>query len=83
MLKILLNRLKPQAEKIIAEGQAAFRPGRSTTEQICNLRILCEKYLQHQQLQEGVRQGMACSTTGHHEAFQHQRQPDQNDTELL
>ena len=30
MLKILLNRLKPQAEKIIAEEQAAFRPGRST-----------------------------------------------------
>ena len=49
MLKILLNRLKPQAEKIIAEEQAGFRPGRSTTEQIFNLRILCEKYLQHQQ----------------------------------
>ncbi|KAK2193002.1 hypothetical protein NP493_18g00015 [Ridgeia piscesae] len=49
MLKILLNRLKPQAEKIIAEEQADFRPGRSTTEQIVNLRILCEKYLQHQQ----------------------------------
>ena len=47
MLKILLNRLKPQAEKIIAEEQAGFRPGRSTTEQIFNLRILCEKYLQH------------------------------------
>ena len=31
MLKILLNRLKPQAEKIIAEDQAGFRPGRSTT----------------------------------------------------
>ena len=31
MLKILLNRLKPQAEKIIAEEQAGFRPGRSTT----------------------------------------------------
>ena len=49
MLKILLNRLKPQAEKIIAEEQTGFRPGRSTTEQIFNLRILCEKYLQHQQ----------------------------------
>ena len=49
MLKILLNRLKPQAEKIIAEEQAGFRPGRSTKEQIFNLRILCEKYLQHQQ----------------------------------
>ena len=49
MLKILLNRLKPQAEKIIAEEQAGFRAGRSTTEQIFNLRILCEKYVQHQQ----------------------------------
>ena len=49
MLKITLNRLKPQAEKIIAEEQAGFRAGRSTTEQIFNLRILCEKYLQHQQ----------------------------------
>ncbi|MEW8544935.1 MAG: reverse transcriptase domain-containing protein [Candidatus Thiodiazotropha sp.] len=26
-----------------------FRAGRSTTEQVSNLRILCEKYLQHQQ----------------------------------
>ena len=49
MLKIKMNRLKPQAEKIIAEEQAGFRAGRSTTEQILNLRILCEKYLQHQQ----------------------------------
>ena len=49
MLKIILNRLKPQAEKIIAEEQADFRAGRSTTEQIFNLRILCEKYLHHQQ----------------------------------
>ena len=49
MLKIILNRLKPQTEKIIAEEQAGFRAGRGTTEQIFNLRILCEKYLQHQQ----------------------------------
>ena len=49
MLKILLNRLTPQAEAIIAEEQAGFRPGRSTTEQIFSLRILCERYLQHQQ----------------------------------
>ena len=49
MLKIILHRLKPEAEKIIAEEQAGFRPGRSTTEQIFNLRILCERYLQHQQ----------------------------------
>ena len=49
MLKVILNRLKPQAEEIIAEEQAGFRAERSTTEQIFNLRILCEKYLQHQQ----------------------------------
>ena len=49
MLKIILNRLKPQAEKIIAEEQAGIRAGKITTEQIFNLRILCEKYLQHQQ----------------------------------
>ena len=49
MLKIILNRLQTQAEEIIAEEQAGFRAGRSTTEQIFNLRILCEKYLQHQQ----------------------------------
>ena len=49
MLKIILNRLKPQAEKIIAEEQTGFRAGRSTTEQIFNLRVLCEKYLQRQQ----------------------------------
>ena len=49
MLKIILNRLKPEAENIIAEEQAGFRPGCNTTEQIFNLRILCERYLQHQQ----------------------------------
>ena len=49
MLKIILNKLKPLSEKIIAEEQAGFRAGRSTTEQIFNRRILCEKYLQHQQ----------------------------------
>ena len=49
MLKITLNRLEPQVEKIIAEEQAGFSAGRSTTEQIFNLRILCAKYLQHQQ----------------------------------
>ena len=45
MLRILLNRLKPQAEEIIAEEQAGFRAGRSTTEQTLNLKILCERYL--------------------------------------
>ena len=49
MQKIILNRLKPQAEKTIAEEQAGFRAGRSTTEQIFNLQIICKKYLQLQQ----------------------------------
>ena len=49
MLKIILNRMKPQAEKTTAEEQAGFTAGRSTTEQIFNLRILCKKYLQPQQ----------------------------------
>ena len=49
MPKVRLNRLKPQAAKIIAEEQAGLRAGRSTTEQIFNIRTLCEKYLQHQQ----------------------------------
>ena len=48
MLRILLKRLRPQAEEIIKEEQAGFRVGSSTTEQMLNLRILCEKYLQHQ-----------------------------------
>ena len=49
MQKIILNRMKLQAEKIIAEEQAGFRAGRSTIQQIFNLRIPCEKYLQRQQ----------------------------------
>ena len=49
MLKVILNRLKPQAENIIAKEQAGFRAGHRTTEQIFNLRILCKKYLQHQE----------------------------------
>ena len=48
-LFLLPSGLKPQAEEIIAEERAGFRSGRSTTEQIFNLRILCEKYSQHQQ----------------------------------
>ena len=49
MLKIISNRLKPQVKKIIAEEQAGFRAGRSTTEQLFNLQINCEKYIQHHQ----------------------------------
>ena len=47
MLRILLNRLKQQADETIKEEQTCFRAGRSTIEQTFNLRILCEKYLQH------------------------------------
>ena len=49
MLKIILNRLQPQAEEIIVEEQAGCRAGRSNTEQIFSHRILWEKFLQHQQ----------------------------------
>ena len=46
MLKVILNRnVKPPAEEIIAEEQARFRAGGSTTKQIFNLRIVFEKYL--------------------------------------
>ena len=37
MLKIILNRPKPQAERIIAEDQALFKAGRNTTEQTFNI----------------------------------------------
>ena len=46
MLKIILNRLQPQAEEIIAEEQEVSEPEGAS--QIFSLRILCEKYLQHQ-----------------------------------
>ena len=49
MLKVILNKLNSQAETIIAEEQAGFRAGRSTCEQIFNLRVMCEKYAHHQQ----------------------------------
>ena len=48
LLRIILNRLKSQAESLLAEEQAGFRPGRSSMEQICNCRLLIEKHLQHQ-----------------------------------
>ena len=48
MLRIILNRLRNRAEEILSEEQAGFRPRRSTTEQIFNVRLLIEKHLQHQ-----------------------------------
>ena len=49
MLKIILNRLTPQAEEIIVEEQAGFRAGTSTTKQVFSQRVHCEKYLQYRQ----------------------------------
>ena len=73
------EQIEAQMEKIIAKEQAGFRAGKSTTEQIFNLRILCEKYFQHKpclhRLQEGLRQGSACSFVGNHEEVQHQHKP--------
>ena len=48
MLKVVLNRLKNEAEELLAEEQAGFRAKRSTVEQICNCRIMIEKHIQHQ-----------------------------------
>ena len=56
---------------------------REHTEQIFNLRILCEKHLQHQHdlyhvfidFKKGLRQGLACSFVGNHEEVQHQHKP--------
>ena len=48
LLRVILNRLKQQAKEIIAEEQAGFVKGRSTVEQIFNLRSIIEKYQEHQ-----------------------------------
>jgi len=48
MLKVILNRLKKEAEEHLAEEQTGFRAGRSTIKQIFNCHILMEKHLQHQ-----------------------------------
>ena len=48
LLRVILNRLKHQAKDIIAEEQAGFMKGRSTAEQIFNLRCIIEKYQEHQ-----------------------------------
>ena len=48
LLRVILNRLKSEAEEHLAEEQAGFRAGRSTVEQIFNCRIMMEKHLQHQ-----------------------------------
>ena len=49
LLRVILNRPKHQASEIIAEEQAGFMSGRSTAEQIFNLRMIIEKYQEHSQ----------------------------------
>ena len=75
MQRVLLNRLKPQAEGIIKEERANFVTGRSSTEQFpileysvrntCNTR---ETLPRLRGLREGVRQSIACSFAGNPEA---------------
>ena len=48
MLRVNLKRLINQAEHILEEEPAGFRPQRSTMEQIFNLRLLVEMHLEHQ-----------------------------------
>ena len=47
MLKVILIRLKLKPEEIMAEEQAGIRAGRSTTEQIFHLKILCAHHQQN------------------------------------
>ena len=79
MLKIILNRLQPQAEEIIAEEQAGFRAGRSTNIQSQDpLRKIpaasAESLPCLHKLQEGLWQCMARSLMGNYEEIQHQCQ---------
>ena len=48
MLKVILRRLQPITEELFSEEQAGFRAGRSTKLKIFNIRIIQEKYTEHQ-----------------------------------
>ena len=48
LLRIILNRLNPQVERILSDVQAGFRKGRSTVEYIFNCRILMERHIESQ-----------------------------------
>ena len=50
MLKIIQRRITPRVEQVLSEMQAGFRKDRSTTEQITNLRMMCEKTRNHQRI---------------------------------
>ena len=47
LLRIINNRMNPQAEEILAEEQAEFRKKRNTREYILNSRILAETHIEH------------------------------------
>ena len=40
MLRVIVSRLKAKAEELLAEEQAAIRPGWSTVEQLLNLSLI-------------------------------------------
>ena len=48
MVRVILNRLVSQTAQILEEGEACFRPQRSTAEDIFNLRLLMEGHLEYQ-----------------------------------
>ena len=48
MLKVILRRLQAIAEELLSEEKAGIRVGRSTNEQIFNLKIIQEKYTEIQ-----------------------------------
>ncbi|XP_063616061.1 uncharacterized protein LOC134789360, partial [Penaeus indicus] len=48
MLKFLQRRIEKAIESTLDDAQAGFRANRSTAEQVCNLRVIGEKYIEHQ-----------------------------------
>ena len=47
LIRIIINRMNPQIEKILAEEQVGFRKKRNTREYILNSRILTEKHIEY------------------------------------
>ena len=73
----ILNILKPQAENIIAEEQEGVPQSRSSTYAfyVKNISSTSKTYTCLHRLQEGLRQGLACSFVGNHEEVQQQHKP--------
>ena len=78
MLRVILNRFKPQAEEIIAEEQASSEPGEapqnkpstpeSCVNSIFNISKICTVFIDF----KTISQDMACSLKGHHAEKQYQ-----------